>query len=183
MAVTQVKLAADRPVIFSGDDALKVPVPPEPPTGALTEAQEQAHREARKAYEEAKAAYDAKWQEYLKTYDVAVLPLHEGRTPTVFHVGSLTIEQVAHVDGLADLGAKVIETLAYGIHGVTGFLVETAGGALTLAEVTRTETKHGKRLTPEALALFTDDTLRWELWGHVKLASTLSKEQRKSRPA
>ncbi len=179
MAIKQIRLTGDRTVIFSGDDALAAPVPPVAPDGALTEAQETDHRAAQTAYEEAKTSYDAKWNEYLKTYDVAVLPLVEGRKPTIFQIGSLTIDQVTHIDGMTNFGEKVTETIAYGVHGVAGFVVVTDGQE-AIAEVTRRDTKHGKRLTAESLRLFTDDALRWELWGQVKIASALSKEQRKS---
>lgn len=167
--VTFTKLDKPRAVVFSKDPALDRPEAPP----------EDAAPEAVAAYQEAETAFQKRWNRYLETYDLADLPFREGMKPTVFYVGQLPLSAVEAVESAPSFGDKITESIAYGVVGLqdcelvdeTGAVVKT----INLTDEGRKVTPHGRRLPSDVLALFTDEQLRVELWGHVVLASRLAR--------
>ena len=131
-------------------------------------------------YEAAQAKYDAEWDEFRRTGNVAAVPVKPGCMPTVFHLASLTIDQIRHIDGLAG-GANITETIAYGCHNIENLYREVdAGGATEPVKVVRVESRCGYRLSDEILELFQDDRLRLAVYLEIKRAGRVTKEAAKS---
>lgn len=167
MALRQLHLTAPRTVVYRADTALDLP----PRSGfALDAAGDAAYEVAVKA---ALAPFHA-------GYDLAQLPLRPGAKPTVFHVVSLTAAQVAHIDGLPDLGAQVAATIAYAVVKVENFEVADGAGGTVLLEATRRKDVHGERLDEATLTMFADNGLRWWLYLECRKACSLTTEARKS---
>ena len=155
MAVCVLKLSADRPIVFSDDAAL--------------------NREA--------PGFEAAWAKYSETFDLTLLPKRDGLEFTVFHVGSLTVEQATHLDNQMGLGERITESIAYGVHAITGLEVEGEdhqATSLVVNDSVRVDSPRGRRLPPDVLSMFVDPKLRLELWAAVNAASRLSKRVAKS---
>ena len=157
MALSRLKLAADRSIVYLDDGALD------------------------------KNASDFRvlWEEYQKSYDPSLLPILEGETFTIFRVGSLTVAQAARVESLGyTTGEAITEALAYGIHAVEHLRLydpaTAACEAVHLGEAERKETPLGRRLTDEAMGWFADTELRVYLYAEIRKATKLQRPFRAS---
>lgn len=181
MAIIQRRLTAPRTVVYSEDDALDRPgLAPDRSAFPLGREGDEAHAVALKDHEAALQRWNEIWKGYLETFDLSVLPIRPGCEPTVFLVQSLTTAQVQHIESSVRWGERMLETLAYGVAGITGLWGEDDKGNRFRVEVKRVPSQLGERLSDEVLALFADDKLRNEIWLRVKEACSLSREARKS---
>lgn len=153
MALTWLKLSGPRAVVVPWDPALD--------------------RDA--------AGFADAWTEYERTRDPSKLPVVVGGELTVFLVGSLTVEQSKHCQSQPDIGRIIFEKLAYGVHEILGLRAEDEHGAPVSFAAQRRDTPIGKRLDDATLALFTDEMLALYVAAAVTEASSLAKDQTKSR--
>ena len=171
-----VVLSGPRPAVWEHDPALHVREVPRLnfPEG---EDGDKAHAAEEKA---AVQEFIDAFTRYHETYDLAQLPLREGREPMVFMVGQLTPAQLAVVASAQTLGERVMLELAFGVREIRGLTLEDEQGQpVKMFE----KAKAGPRLTEAALQIFADASLRTSIHGHVLRANRLTTEARKSDPA
>ena len=166
------KLSAPKPWVWDKEiDVLAIPE-----RGAYPATEEGAAE-----FQAAQDKYDAAWAEFRKTGNVAAVPVKPGCVATVFHLASLTIDQIRHIDGLP-VGANITETIAYGCHNIENLSrpLAATGDAMEIVKVVRVASQCGYRLPDEILELFQDDRLRLAVYLEIKRAGRVTKEAAKS---
>ena len=106
-----------------------------------------------------KALFDAKYAEYLKSGDMANLPIKPGCTPAVFTIRSLTRRVLIRLGRYTSPLEFNSEVVAYSLVGVTGY--EVNGRPVELGS--RVSTDVAERLSEAALDQIYDPFLFAEL--------------------
>lgn len=109
-------------------------------------------------------AFEAAWTEFIKTGEIAKLPIKDGQKPTVFTLGPLrrkALQRVYNTDGLE----RATEAVAYGLRNVADYVVD--GRPVQLRWDSEADSKMGARLTNECLDEIYDPLLFVELSARI----------------
>lgn len=188
MALKVNKLAGPRPVVLHNDPAYGAEEFKAPGAEPAREdvGTDEAHAVALAAYADTSKRWAA-WMRYTETYDLAHLEqfLVAGAAPTIFMVQAMPADAQAALGDFVLPGGKLsfrgyLHAVRYGVTDIKGLELQVNDEPAGNVKIKRVDGECGPSLDGEALAIFQDHQVLFEIAMHVIAAPRLPKGLHKS---